>query len=213
MIRVLIADDHAPTREEVRFALQHDGAFSVIAEASDAPGAIEAAVRERPDVALLDIRMPGGGVAAAWEIRARLPDTHIVMLTVSQDDDDLFAALRAGASGYLLKDIHPKRLPRALESVIAGEVALPRALVGRVVEEFRDHSARRRQIIAGGTEGQLTSREWQVLDLLRQELSTAEIAEKLVLSPVTVRTHVNSILRKLNIASRDELAAEFRRED
>ena len=209
MIGVLIADDHAPTREEVRFALEHDGTFKVVAEASDAPAAVEAAIRERPTVALLDINMPGKGIAAAWEIHSRLPETHIVMLTVSEDDDDLFAALRAGASGYLLKDIHPKRLPRALESVIAGEVALPRALVGRLVEQFRDPTSRRRQVIAGGAEGQLTSREWQILDLLRQGLTTGQIAERLFLSPVTVRTHVNAVLRKLQVGSREDLIREF----
>jgi DNA-binding NarL/FixJ family response regulator len=208
-IRTLLADDHEPTREEIRFALEHDGSFAVVAEAADAPGAIEAAVRERPEVCVLDIRMPGGGIAAAWEIHARLPQSRIVMLTVSQDDDDLFNSLRAGASGYLLKDIHPKRLPRALESVLAGEVALPRALVGRVVEEFRDPNSRRRQIIVEGAEGQLTSREWQILELLRQELSTAQIAERLVVSPVTVRTHVNSVLRKLHVRSREELVKRF----
>ena len=208
-IRVLIADDHDPTRDEVAFALEHDGTYTVCASERDAASAVTAAVRERPEVCLLDIRMPGNGIAAAWEIHARLPNAKIVMLTVSASDADLFSALRAGASGYLLKDMDPKRLPRALDSVIAGEVAIPRALVGRVVEEFRDRHARRRSIVDAGNEAQLTSREWQVLDLLRQELSTGQIAELLVLSPVTVRTHVNAILRKLHVGSRAELLREF----
>jgi DNA-binding NarL/FixJ family response regulator len=131
------------------------------------------------------------------------------MLTVSQDDRDLFSSLRAGASGYLLKDIHPRSLPRALQSVLRGEFALPRSLVGRVVEEFRDRNSRRREILAEGPERELTSREWQVLDLLRQELSTSQIARKLVLSPVTVRTHVAAILRKLQVESREELLRLF----
>ena len=211
-IRVLIADDHPPTREDVRFALEQDERFEVCAEAADAPGAIEAAVREHPDVCLLDVNMPGWGVSAAWEIHARLPQARVVMLTVSRDDRDLFAALRAGAAGYLLKDMDPRRLPRALESVLAGEVAIPRGLVGQVVEEFRDRSARRRELVADESERRLTSREWEVLELLRQELTTAQIARRLVLSPVTVRTHVNSILKKLEVRDREDLVRQFRGE-
>lgn len=211
-IRVLIADDHEPTREDVQFALEQDDGFTVCASLPDAPEAIEAATRERPDVALLDIQMPGGGVAAAWEIHARLPQTKIVMLTVSREHRDLFGALRAGASGYLLKDMDPRSLPRALHSVLQGEVALPRELVGLVVDEFRDRTARRRSTLVEGPERQLTSREWQVLDLLRKELTTAQIAQRLVLSPVTVRTHVNSILKKLEARDREELIRRFRDE-
>jgi DNA-binding NarL/FixJ family response regulator len=211
-IRVLIADDHRPTREDVRFALEQDERFEVCAEAADAASAIEAAVRERPDVCLLDVNMPGWGVSAAWEIHARLPHTRVVMLTVSREDRDLFAALRAGAAGYLLKDIDPRRLPRALESVLEGEIAIPRGLVGQVVEEFRDRNARRRKVLADGPEHKLTSREWEVLELLRQELTTSQIARRLVLSPVTVRTHVNAILKKLQIRDRAELVRQFRSE-
>lgn len=208
-IRVLIADDHAPTREEVRFALEQDERFEIVAEAADAPGAIEAARRKVPNAALLDIHMPGNGLAAAWEIHARQPLTKVVMLTVSREDTDLFAALRAGAVGYLLKDMNPRSLPDALNAVLEGEVALPRALVGRVVEEFRDRSARRRQTVAPGETNQLTSREWQVLELLKHELSTAQIAQRLHLSPVTVRTHLNAIMRKLQVRDREELIRRF----
>ena len=208
-VRVLIADDHAATRADVRAALEQDAEFEVCAEAADAPGAVAAALRHRPDVCLLDVHMPGRGVAAAWEIHARLPRSRVVMLTVSREDSDLFAALRAGALGYLLKDMAPRSLPRALHSVLAGEVAIPRELVGQVVEGFRDPSARRRQVLAEGASQQLTSREWQVLELLQQELSTAQIARRLVLSPVTVRTHVNAILRKLQLRDREELRRLF----
>jgi DNA-binding NarL/FixJ family response regulator len=204
--RVLLADDHAPSREDVRLALEEDFRFSICAEAADAPTAVEAATRERPDLCLLDIRMAGGGgVAAAWEISARLPETKIVMLTVSQDDRDLFASLRAGASGYLLKDMDPAQLPQALAGVLRGEAALTSSLLARVVAEFRDRSARRRTPLTDGLEARLTSREWQVLEFLRRGLSTSEIAHRLVLSPVTVRTHVNSILRKLRVRDRQEL--------
>jgi DNA-binding NarL/FixJ family response regulator len=209
-IRVLIADDHEPTREDVRFALEQDDRFEICAEASDAPGAVQAALRVRPDVCLLDINMPGSGVAAAHEMRGRLPRTKVVMLTVSRDDRDLFSSLRAGASGYLLKEMDARQLPRALKSVLEGEVALPRALVGRVIEEFRDRSAHRRRPLASGAEAQLTSREWQILDLLREERSTAQIAKRLVLSPVTVRTHVNSIMKKLQVRDREDLVRQFK---
>lgn len=209
--RVLIADDHAPTRADVREALEEDGRFRVCAQAADAAEAVEAAVRERPDVCLLDVRMPGSGVAAAWEITARLPETAIVMLTVSRDDEDLFAALRAGAAGYLLKDLEPSSLPRALRRVLAGEAAIPPSLVTRLVWEFRDRGPRRRKTMSGLAEAHLTSREWQVLDLLRQEQSTAEIARRLSLAPATVRTHVAAILRKLGVPDRQSVVARFRR--
>jgi DNA-binding NarL/FixJ family response regulator len=208
-VRVLIADDHAPTREDVRRALETDPRFEVVAEVADAFAAIEDAVRLRPDLCLLDVHMPGGGVAAAWEITGRLPETKIVMLTVSDDQRTLLAALRAGASGYLLKDMDPKRLPHALDDVLRGEAAMPRSLVARLIDEFRDRDPRRRATVADGPASQLTSREWQVLDLLRRGLPTSEIARRLVLSPVTVRTHVNSILRKLRVPDRESLMREY----
>lgn len=208
--RVLLADDHVPTRDDIRLALEADPRFVVCAEAGDAASAVEGAVREAPDICVLDVRMPaGGGVAAAWEISARLPQTKIVMLTVSSDDADLFASLRAGASGYLLKDMDPRLLPGALGDVLNGDAALPPALVARVIDEFRDRGPRRREVLARDGYETLTSREWQVLDLLRQGLSTSAIARKLVLSPVTVRSHVNSILRKVRAPSREALLVDF----
>jgi len=201
--RVLIADDHAPTRAQVRELLDTEDDFAVCAEASDAPGAVVAAVREVPDLCLLDIRMPGSGIAAAWEITSRLPHSRVVMLTVSRDDGDLFAALRAGASGYLLKDVDPGRLAEELRAVLAGDAAMPRGLVTRLVSEFRDRSPRRRRIIAGPDAPALTSREWEILDLLRQGASTADIADRLTISRATVRSHVAGILRKLRVPDRD----------
>jgi DNA-binding NarL/FixJ family response regulator len=207
---VVIADDHAPTREDVRMAIEEDPRFVVVAEAPDAFGAIEAAVREQPELCLLDVHMPGGGAKATWEISARLPTTKIVMLTVSRDDTDLFAALQAGASGYLLKDMDPARLPHALADVLEGRAALPRALVARLIDEFRDRGARRRAVVAGDDPAShLTSREWQVLDLVRQGMSNSQIARRLSLSPVTVRTHVNSILKKMDAPDRETLLRDF----
>ncbi len=201
--RVLIADDHEPTRRDVREALERDERFAVCAEVADAVAAVDAALRERPDLCLLDVRMPGSGVAAAWEITARLPETKVVMLTVSEDDDDLFAALSAGASGYLLKEIEPARLSRALVEVLEGEAAIPRSLVSRLVTAFRDPSPRRRALVAAERGIGLTSREWQVLELLRGGLTTGAIAERLFVSQATVRSHVASILRKLRVPDRE----------
>jgi DNA-binding NarL/FixJ family response regulator len=209
-VRVVIADDHAPTREDVRIALEEDSRFVVVAEAPDAFGAIEAAVREQPELCLLDVHMPGGGAKATWEISARLPQTKIVMLTVSRDDTDLFAALQAGAAGYLLKDMDPARLPHALADVLEGRAALPRALVARLIDEFRDRGPRRRSVVAGDDPAsRLTSREWQVLDLMRQDMSNSQIARRLSLSPVTVRTHVNSILKKTGAPDREALLRQL----
>ena len=207
--RVLVADDHAPTREDVRAAVDADPRFTVVALAGDAADAVQAALRERPDLALLDMRMPGSGAAAAWEITARLPATRAVMLTVSRSDEDLFAALRAGASGYLLKDMPFDAIGDELAAVLAGRVALPPELVVRLVEEFRDSSPRRRTVLSSSNPAQLTSREWEVLDLLRQGCATGEIARRLFVSPATVRSHVAAVLRKLRVADRDAAVRLF----
>ncbi|MCW2570238.1 MAG: Two component transcriptional regulator, CheY family [Frankiales bacterium] len=198
-LSVVVADDHAPTRMGVRSALEEDG-FVVVEEVATGPAAVDAVRRHAPDVVLLDVHMPGGGIAAAKSLGAACPDTAIVMLTVSRDDDDLFDALRAGAKGYLLKDIDPARLGPALRGVLDGEAALPRNLVARLMAEFRDRDDRSPR--PQGPLSKLTSREWETLELMRQGLSTAEIAERLFVSPVTVRTHVSAILRKLQVSDR-----------
>jgi DNA-binding NarL/FixJ family response regulator len=211
-LRVLIADDHAPTRDDVYRTLEGEQRFDVCASVADAAEAVQGAVRERPDICLLDIRMPGSGLAAAWEIAARLPQTKIVMLTVSDEDDDLFAALRAGADGYLLKNMNLRRLPDALAGVCFGEAAMPRALVARVLECFRGGEPRWRHPVGSGSAGRrLTSREWEVVELLAQGRSTAEIAQRLVLSASAVRVHIASIVRKLQVADRAAATELFRR--
>jgi DNA-binding NarL/FixJ family response regulator len=208
---VLIADDHAPTRDDVRRALERGGGFTVCAEAGDASEAVQAALREQPDICLLDVCMPGSGVGAAWEIHARLPDTKIVMLTVSEDESDLFAALRAGAEGYLLKTMDLERLPNALRGVLDGEAPIQRTLVARILERFHGHDPRRRQLVPSGElASHLTSREWEILELLAQDRSTSEIARELVLSQSAVRVHVAALVRKLDVADRAAVAALFR---
>lgn len=206
-LTVVVADDHAPTRVGVRGALA-DGGFRVVAEAGRADAAVDAARRERPDVCVLDVNMPGGGIAAAARITEELPGTAVVMLTVSRDDEDLFAALRAGARGYLLKDMDPGRLAAALRGVLSGEAALPRTLVARLIGEFRvdGRPSRRLGRRRGAT---LTAREGEVLELLRREMTTAEIAHRLGVADVTVRRHVSAILAKLRVPDRKAMARLF----
>jgi len=200
---VLIADDHPLVRFGVRRALENGG-FVVCAEAMDAEEAIYSALRERPDVCLLDISMPGSGISAAEAIAAEVPECAIVMLTVSRSDTDLFAALRAGASGYLLKDIDPDRLPYALRGLLEGEAALPRELAALLIEEFRRRSRfQRLRLVRPGCED-LTSEEWEVLELMRSGFATDDIADHLSVSTVTVKTCVAAILRKLRVSNRRE---------
>lgn len=146
--------------------------------------------------------MPGNGIAATWEITACLPATRVVMLTDSRADGDLFAALRAGARGYLLKTPSANRLTEYLSAVMAGEVAISPALVARLAEEFRDRSPRRRGVLHTTAEARLTSREWEVLDLIRRGMTTAEVARWLFISKATVRSHIASTLRKLRVPDR-----------
>lgn len=210
-LRVLIADDHAPTRDDLRRALTNGG-INVCAEAADAAHAVQRARETRPDICLLDIRMPGGGVAAAWEIAARLPTTKIVMLTVSAEDADLFGALRAGAVGYLLKDLDLQVLPRALNDVVAGNAAIPRGLVSRMVRQFHSNEPRFRTTAVETDLGpRLTSREWDVLAVLAEGLSTREISRRLQIKPSGVRAHISVIVQKLGVSSREEAVEMFRR--
>jgi two-component system nitrate/nitrite response regulator NarL len=200
--RVVLADDHAPTRAIVREALEEQD-FEVVADVADAPSAVAAAREHRPDVCLLDIHMPGGGIAAAAEISALLPDTPVVMLTASQDDRDLFAALRAGAGGYLVKGMDPERLAPALRSAMAGETILPRWLVTQVIAEFQPPPRRRLLLPGRATQVQLTEREAEILDLMVEGLSTEEMAKQLFVAPVTVRSHIAAVLRKLRVKDRE----------
>jgi DNA-binding NarL/FixJ family response regulator len=209
--KVLIADDHAPTRDDVREALERDGEFQVCAEAADASEAVQAAVREGPDICLLDVRMPGSGLGAAWEIKSRLPDSKVVMLTVSESDSDLFAALRAGADGYLLKTMNLEQLPHALTGVLDGEASITRTLMPRILEKFQTHVPRRRQLVPSDEfASRLTSREWEVLELLAQGHSTANIARELVLSKSAVRVHIAGLVKKLGVEDRAAAVALFR---
>lgn len=198
--RVLLADDHQGVRMGTRMALEEAG-FIVCAEAHDADSAVDAAIRERPDVCLLDVKMPGGGIAAAAKISETLPTAALVMLTVSRSEEDLFAAIRAGAAGYLLKDMDLDRLGPALLGVLAGEAALPRRLTTRVIEEFSERN-RRRVPVAGAGLAELSGREWEILELLRAGETTSSTARRLGISQITVRRHVSQAVRKLGVPNR-----------
>jgi DNA-binding NarL/FixJ family response regulator len=185
--------------------------MNVCAEAADAAHALQLALETKPDICLLDIRMPGGGLAAAWEISARLPTTKIVMLTVSEDDSSLFGALRAGAVGYLVKDLDLSLLPDELRDVAEGKAAIPRSLVARMVKQLHATDPRFRTTTVAGEPGtRLTSREWEVLAALADGLTTREIERRLQLKQSGIRAHISSVVRKLGVRDREEAIAFFR---
>jgi DNA-binding NarL/FixJ family response regulator len=204
-IRLRLADAHAATRAGLRMALSGDP-FTIAAEASDAPGAVEAALRERPDVCVLDADMPGGAAAATAEIVRRCEGTEIVVLAAERDDSEMLDVVRAGAMGYLLKGMDPDRLRYAIIGVTNGEAAVPRTLVARLMQEFRVRERRRALVGAA----RLTPRELGVLELLANGASTRAMAETLGISEVTVRRHVSGVLRKLGVSDRDAAVAILR---
>jgi len=198
---VLIADDHAATRAGLSRALEGND-FSVCGQATDADGAVREAERHSPDLCVIDVQMPGGGIAAAATIKARHAGTTVVMLTEAENDLELLDAVRAGASGYLLKEMSPERLPHALRDACRGVPAIPRRLVGHLVEDMRMRPNGAHPQLPGKAHVQLSRREWEVLELLHDGESTSEIASRLSLSPVTVRRHVSSVVRKLEVTDR-----------
>jgi DNA-binding NarL/FixJ family response regulator len=198
---VVMADDQARMRTRIRQALESGGCV-VLGEAASADRAVALALEHRPDVALLDIHMPGNGIAAAREIALSLPATAVVMLTASAEDDDLFDSLRAGASGYLLKDTDPGLLVDELRCVLSGQAAMSRRLVGRIMEEFRSPATPRFSRRSRAS-AKLSPREWEVMELLGEGLSTDEVARRLFLSPTTVRVHVSGVVRKLRVKDRE----------
>jgi DNA-binding NarL/FixJ family response regulator len=199
---IVIADHHQVTRLGVRMALMRGG-FQVVGEAADREGTVGTALRERPDVCLLDVSMPGGGIETARRLAEAVPSTSVVMLTVSTNTEELLAALRAGAVGYLPKNTSPDRLPAALSGVLKGEAALPRTLVARVLQEFRAFAADAAVNPVRVGKVQLTPRESEILRMLGSGLTTVEVAGLLSLSPITVRRHISAGVAKLGVADRD----------
>jgi DNA-binding NarL/FixJ family response regulator len=203
--RVLLAEPDAPTRLGIRMALEAAG-FEVCSEPHDAPAAIGDAAARRPAICLIDERLPGGALVAVDAIYRSVADTKVLMLTQSEEPPSLLAAIRAGASGYLRKDLDPTRLPATIRGVLDGEAALSRRLTFRLIESLR---TRERGRAAPTTPGgpSLTDRELEVLELMAEQLSTSEIAARLKIADVTVRRHVSSAVSKLGVADRDAAIA------
>jgi DNA-binding NarL/FixJ family response regulator len=200
-LRVLVVDDHPMWRDGVRADLEADGRSRVVAEAADAEEAIAAALRERPDLVLMDLNLPGlPGTTAIRHISEQLPDTRLLVLSASAAEADVLEAVKAGASGYLLKSATGSELTEAVQQVAKGEPVFSASLAALVLGEFR-------RVAAGGDAGdqQLTERETEVLKLVARGYAYKEIADRLVISVRTVQNHVQSILRKLQLNGRYEL--------
>jgi NarL family two-component system response regulator LiaR len=201
-LRVIVVDDDPLARRMLRDVLQEAG-IVVIAEAGGGREAIELSNYYKPDVVVMDLVMPGiDGIAATRQIVSQTPDVRVVMLTSSDSEDVGLLTLRAGASGFLCKSVGVDALPRALRCAKDGEAVVSRQLTMRLIEgmrRVREDGAGMRPI-----RSPLTPREWEVLDLLCQERSTDDIADALVLSVETVRSHIKSVLRKLGVRSRQE---------
>ncbi|MCA9873617.1 MAG: response regulator transcription factor [Ardenticatenaceae bacterium] len=203
-LRILLVDDHEVVRLGLRSLLDHHPNFEVVGEAAAEAEAVQKALELEPDIVLMDIRLAGGsGVDACQQITAAMPDIKVVMLTSYAEDEMLFAAIRAGAAGYVLKQVGSNDLIRAIESASRGEATLDPSLTQRVFSEIR-HSIQKEEAAAFG---ELTAQEMQVLALIAEGKTNREIASALFLSEGTVRNYVSSILSKLGVSNRAEAAA------
>jgi DNA-binding NarL/FixJ family response regulator len=198
---VVIADDDISLRREVRHALEAEG-FVVVAEASDAAAAIGAATRLKPDICLIEIELPLEGLNAIGRIVKASPKTLAVVLSRSESPEDVVTAFTRGASGYLLKGIGGEQLASTLRGAYAGEPPLSRSLVPYLVDEVRRGSIRRLTLPGGPVT--LTPREWEVGEMLRDGQTTTEIADRLDVSPITVRRHISLLVTKLGAQDREE---------
>ncbi|HTL87612.1 MAG TPA: response regulator transcription factor [Acidimicrobiia bacterium] len=204
-IRVLIVDDHALFRKGLELVLAAEPDLEIVGEASEGLEAIERAADLQPDVVLMDVRMPGvGGIEATRRIRNAQPATRVVMLTVSEDEEDLFAAVRAGATGYLLKEVSIDEVANAVRAVARGQALVTPSMASKLLGEFNVLS--RRIDAQHGAAPRLTDREVEVLRLVAKGMSNKEIASELVIAENTVKNHVRNILEKLQLKSRMEAA-------
>lgn len=202
-MRVLLVDDHALFRDGVRSLLEARG-VEVVGEAGDGQEAVETALRLRPDVILMDITMPGmNGLDATRLVKARLPQTKIVMLTVSDEDHTLFEAIKSGAQGYLLKNLQAEEFFDLLAGLERGEAPISRRLAGRILKEF----ARQQGPSESPESGELTEREREVLQAVSGGASNREVAAALHITENTVKFHMKNILDKLHLRSRAEVVA------
>jgi DNA-binding NarL/FixJ family response regulator len=208
-MRILLADDHPLFRDGVASLLRSWG-HEVVGQAGTAEDAIRLAGELTPDLVLMDVRMPGSGLTATRAITDLGGPTRIVMLTVSEDEDDLFAAIKAGARGYLLKNLESTQFRAMLDAVARGEAAITPATAVRILAEYRGAEAGEGR--GGGAAEQLTERELEVLRLVTAGLRNKEIAGRLGISENTAKFHLRNILEKLHAGSRTELATRAIRE-
>ena len=201
---VLIAAERLPTRVGLRLALEPE---ALCTEVADAESAVDAAVRDRPDVCLLGLDRSGQRLRVLNEIATRVPSAAVILLTNQLDEEEFMAAVRAGASGYLTQSLDPKRLPSVVQGALRGEPAVPRRFVSRLLDELRTRERRRSVVLDGKGRVSLTAREWEVVEMLLRSASTSEIATELGVAPVTVRRHLGSVERKLGVSTRAEVVA------
>ncbi len=201
-LRILLVDDHALFREGVISLLSYQDDFTVAGEADDAESALDQARALKPDIVLMDVELPGeDGVSTTQRLSMEMPDVTVVMLTVHDDSETLFEAIKAGAQGYLVKNVRSRELLERLRGLVRGEAAISRRMAARILEEIPG------QTEPFGPEEELTAREMEVLELVAARLSNAEIGRRLVISEHTVKNHMKSILSKLQLRNRRQAAA------
>ncbi len=209
VIRVVLADDHPVVRGGLRALLESLPAYEVVGEAVDGEAAVREVQLNKPDVVLMDVQMPEvDGLEATRRIRAAVPDAAVLVLTMFDDDDTVFAAMKAGAQGYLLKGAEQAEIDRAIRAVVAGEAIFGPGVAARVLQHFADPPA----AAAGQPFPELTDREREVLDLVAAGRRNAAIAEELFLSPKTVANHISSIFAKLAVTDRSAAIVRARDE-
>jgi DNA-binding NarL/FixJ family response regulator len=206
-LAVLIADDHPLFRKGMRSLLETMPGVSLVGEAKSGQEAVEMALAHQPDIVLMDLQMPdGSGLAATRELNRHSPNTRILVVTLFEDDDSIFTALRAGAHGYILKDADEAEMVRAIRAVGEGEAIFSPAIATRLMDYF----ATTRQHVPQAVFPELTEREREILTLIARGESNAAIAEQLVISLKTVRNHVSNIYNKLQVADRAQAAIRAR---
>lgn len=210
-IKLMIADDHRLFREGIKALLAVTDDIQIVGEAEDGESALKKCLELQPDVILMDINMPGlNGIRATGHILEKQPATRIIMLTMLEDDASVFHAMRAGARGYLLKGADPQEVLSVIRAVADGQALFGPAIAARLMHYFKELSAKPAVSQAGIPFPELTEREMDVLRLIAQGLNNQEIAQKLFLSPKTVRNHITNIFSKLQVADRAQAIVRAR---
>lgn len=200
-IRILVADDHPLYRNGVVMTLQDDDAFDVVAACADAASAVASAAKLKPDIALLDVSMPGNGIEAARRISAANPDIYIAMLTVSEDDDDVMQALQAGATGYILKGVGGQELLGLVHELAEGKSYVSPSLAARLLKTLQSPAKTGKKAV-----DDLSKREEDILRLVAQGFSNKEVGAELAIQEKTVKHYMTAILQKLHVRNRVEAA-------